>query len=65
MIKYKICKECQFEGGKHSQSCSQYKEVDLNVVCPFCKQPVKDLPSGLELKEMVKIAKEIIEKSKI
>ena len=34
------------------------------VCCPFCNQEIKELPKGLEIREMAKIVKKILEKYK-
>ena len=38
------------------------KPQESKLVCPFCDQPIKELPKGLELKEIVKRANAILTK---
>lgn len=40
------------------------EKIDKNCQCPFCGKTLKDLPKGLEIKEIIKIANQIIKEFK-
>ena len=40
------------------------KEIKTNIACPFCGGKIFKLPSGLEIKNIIKITKEIVKRAK-